>query len=154
MIEYAEEYPKTEKYKRVFLFILLGGLCVIINEKWFLPFLNWYVDTVYCHQPFGYSGISVLWYSLFVGIPLLVVLLSIPYDFICIRAIRQQQFPPQGMKVYKPTKIRRGWQANAQALFFLLITFCFIVFSVWGYFEAGKMPQEVPEDFDYSVCES
>ncbi len=58
------------------------------------------------------------------------------------------------MKVYNPTKIRRGWQANAQALFFVLITFCFIVFSVWGYFEAGKMPQEVPEDFDYSVCES
>ena len=60
MIEYAEEYLKTEKYKGVFLFILLGGLCVIINEKWFLPFLNWYVDTVHCHQPFGYSGILYL----------------------------------------------------------------------------------------------
>lgn len=155
VIEYAEEFSKQEKYKRILLFLLIGVLCLIINEKWYLPFLNWYVDTVHCHTPLGYSGISVMWYSLFVGIPLfcafIIGVVTAPIGY---KGIIHKQFPPKGMKVYKPTKILRGWKGNLTSVFYLLIPTFLILFSIWGYFQVDLMPHEVPEDFDYSVCKS
>ena len=153
VVEYADEFSKPEKYKRIFLFLLLGVLCLIINEKWYIPFLNWYVDTVHCHTPFGYSGISVMWSSLFVGMPLLcafiIGVVTVPIGY---KGIIHKQFPPMGMKVYKPTKILRGWKGNLKSVFHLLIPTFFILFSIWGYFHVDQMPHEVPDNFDYSVC--
>ena len=100
---------KTGKIQKDILIFLLGVLFLIINEKWYLPFLNWYVDTVHCYTPFGYSGISVMWYSLFVGIPLfcafIIGIVTVPIGY---KGIIHKQFPPKGMKVYKPTKILRS----------------------------------------------
>lgn len=127
----------------------------IINDKWYLPFINWYVDTVHCHTPFGYSGISVLWYSLFVGLPLLSALMigafTVPIGY---QGLTHQQFPPKGHKVYKPTKVLRGWKGNLKSIFHLLIPVFLVLFSIWGYFQVDQMPHEVPEDYDYSVCKS
>ena len=154
-MEYAEEFSKPEKIKRICLAMLLGVLGLIINEKWYLPFINWYVSTVHCHTPFGYSGISVMWYSIFVGLPLLCAFIigvfSIP---IGCKGLMHKQFPPKGMKVYNPTKILRGWKGNVKSIFFLLIPISLILFSVWGYFQATDLLQKVPNDFDYSVCEN
>jgi len=155
VIEYAEEFSKPEKFKRIFLFLLLGILVFIINEKWYLPFINWYTETVHCHTPLGYSGISVMWYSLFVGLPLFCALIigvvTVPIGY---KGVIHQQFPPKGMKVYKPTKILRGWKGNVKSIFHLLIPTFLILFAVWGYFQVDHLPHDVPEDFDYSVCTS
>lgn len=155
VIEYAEEFSKSEKLKRICLFLLLGVLVFIIHKKWFIPFLDWYVDTVHCHTPFGYPGISVLWYALFVGLPLLsafiIGIVTVPTGF---KGLLHKQFPPKEMKVYKPTAIRRGWQGNLKSIFHLLVPALLILCAVWGYFQVGQMPHKVPADFDYSVCTS
>ncbi len=70
------------------------------------------------------------------------------------KGLIHKQFPPKGMKVYKPTKIIRGWRANVKSIFLLLIPIYLVLFSVWGYFQAADMLQEVPKVFDYSVCQS
>ncbi|AGH80853.1 hypothetical protein PCNPT3_04555 [Psychromonas sp. CNPT3] len=144
-----------EKFRRIVLFLLLGILGLIINEKWYLPFINGYVDTAHCHTLLGYSGISVMWYSIFVGLPLFIALMigivSVPIGY---KGFIEKQFPPKGMKVYKPTKILRGWKANVKSMLHLLFPACLILFSVWGYFQVDKMPHDVPEDFDYIVCQS
>jgi hypothetical protein len=128
---------------------------MITHEKWVFPFISWYADTVHCHNPLGYSGISVLWYSLFVGLPLFSALLvGLPLVPLGIKGLRHKQFPPKGVKVYKPTKILRGWQANVKSIFHLFIPAFFVLFSIWGYFQVDSMPQKATEDFDYSVCES
>lgn len=153
-MEYAEEYSKSEKYKRIVLALLLGILALIINEKWYLPFIRWYVDTVHCHTPFGYSGILVMWYSLFVGLPLLCALIIGPFTVpIGYRGLVDKQFPPKGYKVYKPTKIVRGWKSKFKSLFLILIPVYLIFFSIWGYFQVDEMPNDIPKDFDFSVCE-
>ncbi|MBQ4832295.1 hypothetical protein J8L70_03485 [Pseudoalteromonas sp. MMG010] len=135
------------------LFILLATLGLIINHKWYLPFVNGYVSTVYCQTPFGYSGVSVLWYSLFVGLPLLASLIigvfTIPIGY---KGLIEQQFPPQGMKVYRPTKIQRGWKGKVKSLSHLFIPLFFVSFAIWGYFQVDKMPHNVPDNFDYRVC--
>ena len=95
-----------------------------------------------------------MWYSLFVGLPLFCALMigvfTAPIGY---KGIIHKQFPPKGHKVYRPTKILRGWKGNVKSIFHLLIPIFFILFSVWGYFQVDKMPQKVPEDYDYSVCE-
>ena len=130
-------------------------MVLIINDKWYLPFINWYVDTVHCHKPFGYSGISVMWNALFVGLPafcaLLISIVTVPIGY---KGLIDKQFPPKGMKVYKPTKIIRGFKSNLKSMFHLLIPSLLILLAVWGYFQVEKMPQEIPADFDYSLCES
>ena len=155
MIEYAEEYPKREKFTRLFLAFLTATFIVITHEKWVFPYISWYTSTVHCHNPLGYSGISVLWYSLFVGLPLFSALLvgvfSIPLG---IKGLCHKQFPPKGVKVYKPTKITRGWRATIKSVFHLLIPALFILMSVWGYFQVDTMPKDVPKNFDYNVCEN
>jgi len=127
----------------------------IINEKWYAPFINWYVDTVHCHTLLGYSGISIMWHLLFVGLPLscalMIGIVTVPIGY---KGLVHKQFPPKGMKVYKPTKILRGWKGNVKSIFHLLMPTFLILFSVWGYFQVDKMPHDVPVDFDYSVCEN
>ncbi len=135
--------------------MLLGLFIIITHNKWVFPFISWYADTAHCHSPLGYSGISVLWYSLFVGMPLLcafiigVVTVSIGY-----KGITQKQFPSKGMKVYKLTKILRGWKGDLKSAFHLSIPALLILLSIWGYFQVDKMPHEVGKGVNYSVCKS
>ncbi len=92
---------------------------------------------------------------MFVAIPLfgafIIGLVTVPIGY---KGLLHRQFPPKGMKVLKPTKIQKGWQANLKSIFHLLIPASLVIFSIWGYFQVDKMPHEVPEDYDYSVCKS
>lgn len=155
VIEYAEEFSKGEKLRRILLAMLLALFIMITLNKWVFPFIYWYADTVHCHTPLGYSGISALWYSLFVGMPLfcafIIGVFTVPIGY---KGIIQKQFPPKEMKVYKPTKILRGWKSDVKSLFHLLLPIFLILVSIWGYFQVEQMPHEVPGDFDYSVCKS
>jgi uncharacterized membrane protein len=155
IIEYAVEFTKRQKLIRILLAVLLGLFFVVTHNKWVFPFISWYAETAHCHKPLGYSGIAVLWYSLFVGMPLLCAFIigvfTVPVGY---KGIVQKQFPPKGMKVYKPTKIYRGWNAKLRSVSYLLVPTFFILFSIWGYFQVDQLPHEVDKGFDYSVCES
>ncbi|WP_448565311.1 hypothetical protein [Thalassotalea ganghwensis] len=120
--------------------------------QWFLPFLTWYVDTVHCHTPLGLPGIVALWYGLFVGLPIICALfLGIFTVPIGIKSFCSEQFPPPGMKVFKPTKIRFGWQAKTIAFIHVFIPMLLLLVSFWGYFQVGEMPTD-DNNFDYRVC--
>jgi len=152
-IEYAQEFSKRERLTRIALALLIGLLIMITHYKWVFPFIAWYAETVHCHNPLGYSGISVLWHSLFVGLPMfcsvLIGFVSIPLG---INGLRHKQFPPKGTKVYRKTKILRGWQANTKSIFHLLIPLFLAFVSVWGYFQVDDMPHKPTESFDYNLC--
>ncbi|WNO60206.1 hypothetical protein [Rheinheimera sp. MMS21-TC3] len=154
IIEFAEEFSKVEKVKRVILYVLLGAFIVISHQKWLLPYISWYANTAYCHTPFGYSGVTVLWYGLFVGLPIfcaiLVAAYSVPNG---IKGLRDGQFPPKGVKVYKPTKIIRGRPSKVKSLGHLIAPLLFVVIGIWGSFQVENLPND-PDSFDYSVCES
>ncbi|WP_101230621.1 hypothetical protein [Colwellia sp. 75C3] len=127
---------------------------MIVGIKWFFPFLEWYVDTVHCHTPFGYSGISVLWNSMLVCLPLFgaisIGMFTLPLG---IKGFMHGQFPPKGIKVLQPTKIIVGWRANIKSFIHIFVPVFLILFSIWGYFQVDEMPKKM-EGFDYSVCKS
>jgi hypothetical protein len=79
----------------------------------------------------------------------MIGIVTVPIGY---KGIIHKQFPPKGMKVYKPTKILRGRRGNLKSVFYLLIPTFLILFSIWGYFQVDHMPHEVPEDFDYDAC--
>jgi len=155
VIKYAEEFSKPEKIKRILLFLLLGLLVIIVQKKWVLPFIAWYADTVHCHNPSGFSGITLMWYSVFVGFPLFTAMIisavTVPVGY---KGLIDGQFPPKGVKVYKPTKIDFGVKGKIKSIFLLLIPCFLIIISVWGSFQVDKMPLQVPDNFDYSVCDN
>jgi hypothetical protein len=152
VIAFAEEFSKKEKLERVTLHIILGTFVVITHQKWVLPYIEWYANTAYCHSPLGYSGITVLWYSLFVGLPVFCSILVGGYSVpVGVKGLRDSQFPPKGVKVYKPTKIIRGWSSKAKSLAHLLSPLLFVAIGVWGSFQVDNLPNS-PEKFDYSVC--
>ncbi|MEL0658490.1 hypothetical protein V6255_04975 [Psychromonas arctica] len=129
-------------------------MIVITHLKWVFPYIGWYAETAYCHTPFGYSGIMVLWYSLCVGMPLFCgVLFAISSVPVGIKGLRDKQFPPKGFKVYKPTKIVTSWRAKVKSLGYTFGALLFVAVAIWGSFQVDSMPNE-PESFDYSICES
>lgn len=118
------------------------------------PYINWYANTAYCHALLGHSGITVLQYSLFVGLPIFSAILVGVYSVpIGIKGLRDGQFPPKGVKVYKPTKIIRGWRSKVKSLAHLIAPLLFVVIGVLGSFQADNLPNS-PEIFDYSVCKN
>ena len=94
-----------------------------------------------------------MWHSLFVALPFacafIIAIFTIPIGY---KGLVHSQFPPKGVKVYKPTKILRGWKGYIKSILHLLIPVLLILFSIWGYFQVDKMPHQVPENFDYGVC--
>lgn len=153
-MEYAEQYSKPEARKRIGLQVLLGALILICHIKWVQPFIDWYINTAHCHQPYGYSGLSVLWYSLFVGLPLFIALIiNFTVLPLGIKGLIEQQFPPKGVKVYKPTKILRGWHAKLKSFSCILIVLLLNLIPIWGYFQVDKMPMPDEDKLDYSVCQ-
>ncbi len=135
--------------------MLVAVFIVITHEKWVFPFISWYANTAHCHNPLGYSGIAVLWYTVLVGLPLfcsfIIGVVTLPLG---INGLCDKQFPPKGFKVYKPTKILRGWKAKFKSIILLVMPLTLVLVSIWGYFQVDKMPHDVPKDFDYSVCKS
>ncbi len=96
-----------------------------------------------------------MWYALFVGLPLLCAIVIGPFTApIGYKGLIQKQFPPKGFKVFKPTKIIRGWKSSLMSVIQLLIPIVLIIFSIWGYFQVDKMPSKAPENIDYSVCKN
>ncbi|TCI05283.1 hypothetical protein EZV61_04815 [Corallincola luteus] len=155
MTEFADEYSKPEKLKRVSLYIVAGGIVFITHQQWVFPFVRWYAETAPCHSLFGYAGLTVLWFSLFVGLPLICAFIvgavAVPLG---VKSFADGQYPPKNHKVYTPTKILRGRKARAKSLTLLSLPLFFMAISVWGYLQANQMPQEIPEGFDYRVCDS
>ncbi len=151
-MEFAEEYSKKEKMERVILYTLLAIFVVIIHQKWILPYINWYVKIAHCHTFLGYSGVTVLWYSLFVGLPVFFSILVGCYSApIGIKGLMSGQFPPKGVKVYKPTKIVRGRTSKIKSLAHLVSPLIFITIGIWGSFQIDNLPNS-PKIFDYNIC--
>ena len=155
LIEFAEEYSKKEKIRIIILIILFAILATIVGEKWLFPCISWYVNTVQCHSLFGLSGILVLLYSLFAGLPLLCAfLMGILLLPLGVKGIKQGQYPPKGSKVLKPTKIIKGRKAKVLALICIIIPLSFVLMAAWGFLQIEKMPSITDHKVDYSLCKS
>ena len=154
--EYAEQYTVQERIK--FLAVALGILVPVgvTGELWVFPALREFADNSYCYEWFGVNGTSLLIYGLFVGFPLgSALVIGIPMAVLGTRIIRDKQIPPNGQKVFKRTRIRRGGIATAAGWAHQVPLIFFIGLAVWGEPQAGKLLADFdPAQADPSACKA
>lgn len=133
MKEYAPQYSKKEKIIRV---AIAGVFCVLVGVLFKLegePLLQAVVEAPECYQMFGMSGLELLVHILFFWMPLSVFLLSAVLMLpLGVRGLIEGQFPPKGVKVFRPTVIQRGKLGMFKSLIHLLLPLLCFGFVVWG----------------------
>lgn len=138
---YAPQYSKAERQKRILHALLLAAPLIISIEYLLLPWLRSAIQAAPCYQWQNWSGLELLWYGLFVGLPasigLIQLLLSLPQ---ALASFRQRQYPPAGVKTFRPVQIRQGVVAQWLALRAGLIPALCGLLAVWGGFQAANMP--------------
>lgn len=136
--EYALQYTFKERLRHLAVLLSIGTGLYLVYEWWFLPKLRAFSGHAVCETLFGVSGLSVLFYGLFVFMPLAFALVTaVVYLPTAVRSIKARRHPPPGKKVYYPTKIKTGRRAVASSLAPLVIALVFIGIAVWGYGQAS-----------------
>ncbi|MGF1736186.1 hypothetical protein [Photobacterium satsumensis] len=139
-MEYAPEYTLREKVTRVSVLACLGLLVIVSVKRWLEPVMNTFSERPHCYEFYGFNAAEHLWHIAFVGIPLSAWLLaSLVMLPIGIRGLRDKQFPPKSMKVFKPTVICRGMVGKVKSTAFFIVPTLMLFISVWGYAQAEKL---------------
>jgi hypothetical protein len=131
--EFAEEHSLSDKIRLIVIYLAVGAAVVLVAKTWLLPAIHEFTVTAHCREVLGFSGLSVLFYGLFVAMPLSVALLvGLTMGRHGYRVLRDGQLPPIGEKVFRPTRIERGRKAKligyVQMYSFLLP----LAIAVWG----------------------
>lgn len=133
MKEYAPQYSKKEKIIRVAIAGVFGLLVGVLFKLMGKPLLQAVVEAPECYEVFGISGLELLVHILFFWMPLSVFLLSAVLMLpLGVRGLIEGQFPPKGVKVFKPTVIQRGKLGTLKSLIHLLFPLLCFGFVVWG----------------------
>lgn len=133
MKEYAPQYSKKEKLIRVVIAGVFGLLAGVLFKLEGEPLLQAVAEAPECSQMFGISGLELLVHILFFWMPLsmfvLTAVLMLPLG---VRGLIEGQFPPKGVKVFRPTAIQRGKLGTLKSLIHLLFPLLCFGFVVWG----------------------
>lgn len=145
--EFAEEHSLSDKIRLLAIYLAAAVVVVLAAQAWLFPTIREFASSAHCRDVLGFSGVSVLFYGLFVAMPLsfaLVVGLTLGRHG--CRVLRDVQMPPIGEKVFRPTRIERGRKAKligyAQKYSFLL----FFAIAVWGLPQASGLIASLPSD--------
>lgn len=138
--EFAPKHSRATKIRVVALYLLAGGATVLLSQAWLFPALSAFASSADCREVFGVSGVKVLFYGLFLGVPLfcaLVVGLTIGRRG--YRILRDGQLPPIGEKVFRPTRITRGTKAKWAGYLHLFSPLPLLAIAVWGLPQAHQL---------------
>ncbi|HLD68781.1 MAG TPA: hypothetical protein VJA19_22415 [Pseudomonas sp.] len=131
--EFAPEYSRVERIRLVLGGTLAGALLVYGAQTWLFPGIKAFATLAPCRQVLGIDGLTVLWYGLFVGLPLHVaVLMLLTFGWQGYKVLRDGQFPAAGTKVYRPTRIRRGRKARLIGYLHLAAVLPCLLLAGWG----------------------
>lgn len=140
--EFAEEYSFRERVRLCAVGLVIGGVFVLLWKLWLLPAFAAFAASAHCRSVFAMAGTTVLWYGLFVGFPLFLALV-----FACVegrhgvKILHDGQSPPMGVKVLRPTRIKRGAAARRVGYLRLLAFTPFVAIAIWGFFQAESLSQ-------------
>lgn len=138
--EFAELYTTTDRIKFFVMYIVIGGALITLSKLFFFPWLKQFSSTAHCQTIVGMNGLVLLWYGIFIGIPLLAGILVASFmGYRGYKVLRDGQAPPIGEKVFKATRIVRGTKAKIIGYLQLFSFAPFLAFSVWGGLQAHTM---------------
>lgn len=137
---FAQEYTAAERLRILLIGAVAGAGVIFAAKTWVLPWFQAFVSNAPCRTLFGVNGLTVLWYGLFVGIPLHVALLAmLVFGWRGYKTLRDRQYPPAKEKVLRPTKIRTGQRARLIAYLHFSAFIPFLALAIWGGFQADQM---------------
>lgn len=138
--EFAQEHSAAARIRFMLIGVTAGGALLLASRAWLFPRFREFVSVAPCAKVFGIDGLTILWYGLFVGIPLFAAgLTAATLGLRGRRILRDGQVPPIGEKVFRPTRIRRGARAVLAGRLHMAACVPFLVLAAWGFFQAHDM---------------
>jgi len=145
-VEFAEEYSTNERIRIIGLGGVIGAVLIYLGDAWFFPWLTEFSASAACRTVFGVNGVLVLFYGLFVGLPLLVAIgIGISFGRRGIRILREGRVPPSGEKVFRPTRIARGAKAKTAGVMQLVAVIPPLALALWGFGQAENLARAALE---------
>lgn len=142
---FAELYTVAERVRLLVGGVTVGLAVIATGRLWLFPWLTRFAGSAPCRTVWGINGATLLWWGLFVGIPLIAALLvAATLGRRGVRILREGQVPPRHVKVMRPTRIQRGGRARTIGYLHLLAWTPLLALAVWGGVQAVEMQQRLP----------
>lgn len=153
-VEYAEQYSFRERVRLVAVGLAIAAPVVLGWQFWARPKWIELVEHLPCHDLWGVSGVTLFWYMLYVGLPLLIALLAALFMGLRgVRILQDGQAPYRGEKTLQLSRIRRGRIAALVGWAHVLAPLPMVAVAVWGAPHAQIWSSSFSaENFDYSEC--
>ena len=140
MNKYAPEYSKSERFKILLMHLAWAVPLFSVTKLYFLPWFKSYSENAQCYNYGTFSGYHVVFYTVFIVLPLLpVITLFLIEGKRNIKIIKIGQNPLEGEKVFRRTKYKYGMRAKIQPYLFFTILLFLVGLSVRGYFWANEI---------------
>jgi len=135
---YTKTYTFVERL-RIVLPLAAAGLLSL----YFVSYkLDEVLEDIHCQTYLGINGFSWVWASLFIGLPLLLLLsVVIAEGKNCIHALKLGEYPRPEKKVFFKSEILSGKKAKLKGTYILLATVFIFLFLLWGIGQAFHPPE-------------
>lgn len=141
--EFAEQYSTAERIRFVAFGTIAGVVLILLVKLWFFPWLREFASSAQCRTVLGSNGAEVLWYGVFVGLPLFAaVVVASTAGRRGFKIIRDGQVPPLGEKAFGKIQIRRGVRAKLVGYLHAIAFIPFIAISLWGGVQAATLSKQ------------
>lgn len=139
-------YTMQEKIKIICIHLAWLIPFVVFMEFWFFPKLKIFSENANCYNFGDVNGVTVLFYSYFVGLPILMAIIVYAIQGSkSIRAFRAAQYPAPDIKVFKLTKYKYGLRARSLALIPLIGILLLLCLSIWGADQAQEWTKNIKD---------
>jgi hypothetical protein len=126
--------PQTIKGnpRRCVVLVAIAVAAVLASEKWFFPWLSEFSGRAHCADILGFNGADVLFASLFLGLPLTFLVITVWLALLSLKILKSGQMPPPGSWVCRDTVPKSGRSITWRAYVGLTFPSIGIAFLVWG----------------------
>ena len=116
MNQYAPQYTLVEKAWRIIPALAFFLPLAWFTQSYFFPWFEAFAEVSICFDFLGYRGDNYLLWFL-VAIPVLTAaFIFLLYAKILTKSWKQEQFPPEGYKVYNKTRYQFGTKAKLKVI--------------------------------------
>lgn len=144
MSDFAPLYSFGERISIALKILSVALPVYLAGYYWLFPRLAHYAQTASCDDFGGISGLQLLVYGAFVGIPLTMALLVWLIEGArSIRAWKLGQSPLPGEKVLRKSRYRYGAAARLRPAVVFTVVLLLIGAAAWGGFEARQLIIEI-----------
>jgi hypothetical protein len=144
MSEFAPLYSTRERVALALKMLAVAAPIYIVGFYWLFPWLQDYFETANCDRFGAVSGLELLLYGLFVGMPLSMALLFwLIEGSNCLRVWRLGQSPLPGEKVFRKTRYRYGAAARIRPMVIFALIAILVGVAIRGGFVARELARRI-----------